>query len=254
MASHQINFGDNWQLSFWRELRPKRAKYQLKLILHPQKGLIVRHAPYVSLSQTQHFLLSNREWIEKKLKQPKPIKPAFSTEHFYLKFLGRTLPVVFCASTRQEIKIHLDSPHIQIFLSQDYLSLLENPVHPDFEQIKNTLKKAIEAWYKSQAHLTLPRLLHECAKQCYWVNTEPSLVIKIQKTRWGSCSNQGNINLNASLMQFEHATIKNVIFHELCHLQHMNHGPDFYQLLTSVDPLWKQHNQILKKSRSELVP
>ena len=248
----QIDLGENRHLSYWCELRPKSAKYQIKLIIHPQKGLIVRQAADVSLAQVQRFLLSHQQWILKTGQKPKPSTPAFSLTDFSLTIQGEKLPVTFYPKPQQQIKISRQENSIHIILPTTHLTVLENPVHPEHNQTIDLLQKSIENWYKNQAHLLLPRLLHECARACPWVKKDPPLRIKIQKTRWGSCSGKGNINLNASLLQFDNKIIKSVILHELCHLQQMNHSPDFYRLLASVDPDWQSHRLILKKACAQL--
>lgn len=60
--------------------------------------------------------------------------------------------------------------------------------------------------------------------------------IKHNVSNWGSCSSKGNINLNLNLMRLPDHLRDYVILHELCHLTHMNHGPEFHALLESVCP------------------
>ena len=55
--------------------------------------------------------------------------------------------------------------------------------------------------------------------------------IRYMKTQWGSCTNQGKISLNSALVYLEKDLIEYVIIHELCHLQFLNHSPNFWQLL-----------------------
>lgn len=63
------------------------------------------------------------------------------------------------------------------------------------------------------------------------------IALKDNKSNWGSCSAKGNINLNIRLHLLPPHLRDYVILHELCHLRHMNHGPEFHKLLESVCPM-----------------
>ena len=63
-----------------------------------------------------------------------------------------------------------------------------------------------------------------------------NLRIKHNVSNWGSCSAKGNINLNLNLMRLPQELQDYVMLHELCHLRHLNHGPQFHALLESVCP------------------
>ena len=60
------------------------------------------------------------------------------------------------------------------------------------------------------------------------------VAIKNNVTNWGSCSSKGNINLNMRLILLPGHLQDYVILHELCHLRHQNHGPQFHALLDSL--------------------
>jgi predicted metal-dependent hydrolase len=55
--------------------------------------------------------------------------------------------------------------------------------------------------------------------------------VRNQKTRWGSCSAQNNINLNVNLVRLPAALRDYVILHELVHTRIKNHGPQFWDEL-----------------------
>lgn len=63
------------------------------------------------------------------------------------------------------------------------------------------------------------------------------IALKDNKSNWGSCSAKGNINLNIRLHLLPPHLRDYVILHELCHLRHLNHGPEFHRLLESVCPM-----------------
>ncbi len=58
---------------------------------------------------------------------------------------------------------------------------------------------------------------------------------------------RGNINLNINLVRLPHELRDYVFLHELCHLRHMNHGPEFHALLESLCPGHLQLRKELKK-------
>ena len=68
------------------------------------------------------------------------------------------------------------------------------------------------------------------------------------KTRWGSLSSKGNLTLNTKLILAPRECIDYVLTHELCHLAHKNHGPDFYRLLERTMPGWEKYKTKLERS------
>ena len=71
------------------------------------------------------------------------------------------------------------------------------------------------------------------------------ITIRCQRTRWGSCSSKGNLNLNCLLALFPLEVIDSVVVHELCHRKHMNHSPQFYAEIDKVFPEYKKWHKWL---------
>ena len=106
-------------------------------------------------------------------------------------------------------------------------------------------------WCKIQAKSHLPCLLHPlgAAHKLLFNN----IVIKAQKTLWGSCSSNNNINLNYKLIFLPDYLAKHVMLHELAHVKYKNHQSKFWEFLKSLDHLCDQHNKMLKTA-DQLMP
>lgn len=78
------------------------------------------------------------------------------------------------------------------------------------------------------------------------------VTIREQKTRWGSCSSKGNINLNWRLIMAPMEAIDYVIVHELCHMKEMNHSQNFWNLVESILPDFDESRKWLKANGHRL--
>lgn len=79
------------------------------------------------------------------------------------------------------------------------------------------------------------------------------ITIRNQKTRWGSCSEKGNLNFNCLLMLAPEEVLDYVVVHELCHLIEMNHSKAFWQQVEGVMPDYKRRRQWLKDHGTEIM-
>ena len=79
------------------------------------------------------------------------------------------------------------------------------------------------------------------------------ITIRRQRSRWGSCSAQGNLSFNCLLMLAPPAVLDSVVVHELCHRKVMNHSQRFYDLLLRVMPGYPELHSWLRKNGQTLI-
>ena len=101
-------------------------------------------------------------------------------------------------------------------------------------------RAALGRWLTRQAH---QHLLPDLAR----ISRELGLpyrrvLIRRQKTRWGSCSRNGTISLNAKLLFLAPETVNYVMVHELCHRVELNHSPRFWRLVERHCPDYRRIN------------
>ncbi len=71
--------------------------------------------------------------------------------------------------------------------------------------------------------------------------------IKNQKSRWGSCSKNKNLNFSYRLVYLPQKLAEYIIVHELCHLGQLNHSRKFWDLVSLAFPDYRQIKKELKK-------
>ena len=74
------------------------------------------------------------------------------------------------------------------------------------------------------------------------------IAIRDQKTRWGSCSSEKNLNFNWKLILAPPEVLDYVVVHELCHLKEMNHSKAFWDEVGKVMPEYETYKLWLKEN------
>lgn len=107
----------------------------------------------------------------------------------------------------------------------------------------------LEEWFGEKARLQFQRRMQSWIPWCRRHRLpEPRLSLRRMPKRWGSASVNGRIALNPELIHAPSACIDYVIAHEICHLKHPSHGPDFVRLLSSVIPDWSALKERLERT------
>ena len=79
------------------------------------------------------------------------------------------------------------------------------------------------------------------------------VTFRAQKSRWGSCTRDGNLNFNCLLILTPVSVRRYVVVHELCHRKEMNHSAKFWAEVEKIIPDYKEQRKWLKKEGSELI-
>jgi hypothetical protein len=107
------------------------------------------------------------------------------------------------------------------------------------------VRSALVRWYKQQAQQHFAqRVAHFSPMVGAW---PASIQIKTYRARWGSCNSKGQLQFNWKLMMAPQAVVDSVVVHELCHLLHLHHGPEFWAQVRRVLPNYRDAKQWLKE-------
>jgi predicted metal-dependent hydrolase len=92
----------------------------------------------------------------------------------------------------------------------------------------------LQAWLKRAAADRLTPPLMQLVRDLNY--SVARVVIRCQRTRWGSCSTRGTVSLNCSLVFLRPEVVRYLFAHELAHTKHMNHSVHFWRLVERLEP------------------
>jgi predicted metal-dependent hydrolase len=110
---------------------------------------------------------------------------------------------------------------------------------------------SLERWYRRAAKAEIaPRLDYACrvAGSSY-----TTLTIRGQRTRWASCARSGAMSFNWRLLLAPAPVLDYVVWHEVCHLEILDHSPRFWALLGKRWPQYREHARWLRQHGQTLV-
>lgn len=231
MSDHQV---------IWFEGRPvllKRKSYSpIKLQVTSDGSLACLANQSAKLSDILSFLSSQKTWIDRQIRKIEHLSraypPIYWQENTKVPFLGRFKDLqVFYGSTEQ-IKVHQDV--IEVHLP-----------HPKVPQSK--WSRLFAHHYKKIGVSFLENRLKKWSDQ---MALKPHKVsFRSHNSQWGSCSTSGSVSLNWKLIVAPLPVIDYVVIHELSHLKHLNHSPDFWRLVENhcrhhkICRQWLRRNQ-----------
>lgn len=132
-------------------------------------------------------------------------------------------------------------------LKEPSFSLQEGLLTITINNPEEDLPTLIEVWARKQAQEILPKKVADWAQK---MGVEyNNIVIKDQKSLWGSCSQKKNLNFSYRLIKMPLSIIDYLIVHELSHLIHFDHSPEFWACVEGYIPSYKEARKWLNTNR-----
>lgn len=167
-------------------------------------------------------------------------------------------------SKRRSISVHI-SPDKKVIVKapigisvsavEEFLKEKKNWIVKQLEKVDAQSKLAEEMGpltaqditaIKKKAKILIPQRVEYYAKAAGI--TYNKIFIRLQKSRWGSCSVEGNLNFNCLLALMPLEILDSVVVHELCHRRHMDHSKAFYAEVLNIFPDYKRCDKWLKQN------
>lgn len=110
---------------------------------------------------------------------------------------------------------------------------------------EEAMRKAMESFLRERGKRLFTELTQQYANLVGVKYNK--ITIRKQETRWGSCSQNGNLSYNVKLMCAPKEMIEYVILHEVMHLRHFNHSAAFWADIEAVMPDYKKRMNYFKQ-------
>ena len=214
----------------------RRARRRTLTIKVQESSLRVLTNQQVKTDQILAFLNSKENWIAKhlnqiKIRQTQFPKPTLQNGSHY-PWLGERKYFQFAESKKQKVQFKIEDGFLICYVAQA------------LQSSSTEIQRQLIKFYKTQAIQYLE------TRVSYWSDVTGlypnQLQFRSPRSRWGSCSSQKHISLNWKLICQSPALIDYVIVHELCHLQHLNHSTQFWNLVVSHLPDYQVIEKVLQ--------
>lgn len=223
----------------------KRGKRRTIGLTVGPEGLSVRAPRWTPLGEVEAMLHERAQWVLDKLQQARARADELAqartvwTDGALFDFLGQRVRLVLDpAHGFAQVGAVLE-PGTGDAPARLRLGLAHNAVEAQ-------IRDAAQAWLMRQAKRVFAERLDHFA---------PQLGVRYQKlrlssagTRWGSASVDGCIRLNWRLIHLKLDMVDYVVVHELSHLRHMDHSPQFWEVVASVMPDHQQRRRALRQA------
>ena len=218
-------------------VRSERAKHIRVRILHT--GLKVTLPHKSTQEDALKFIQSIRDKI---LQKQTKLEKGLQKNNILIDENSRLQTLTFAVEARSS-----ERKNIYFALKNSVLNI-EFPFGTDCSgiQTQQHFWNGISYFLRKEAKRLLPDRTKQLAAKFGF--SYESVKIQSSKSRWGSCSRAGSINLSLYLMLLPAHLIDYVILHELCHTKEMNHGVNFWRWMDRVtDNKSKELRAQLKK-------
>ena len=207
--------------------RSDRAR-RVRVTVHPEGDVEVVLPRRARERDAAAAVVELRPWIERRLREAAAVRARLAQRGSTVPFLGGTLELV------------PQSGRTRAHRRGDTLLVPAGDAGP-----------ALERWFRRIARAEIEPRLDEAAAALGVRYT--SLRIANQRTRWGSCSSTGAMSFNWRLLLAPEEVLDYVVWHEACHLRHLDHSPRFWALLERHRPAYREPKAWLRRHGATLV-
>lgn len=214
---------------------PKARRLTLR-VSATNRSAIITAPPFCTDHETLNFLEMNRSWLHKQFEKI-PAAVPFTCE-CELPLRGIPHKINFAGQVRGKGVVWIETS------KQQQMPIIQVSGTPQFAP------RRLKTWLISQAR-------KDFYERTQWHANNLGLkfkkiMIKDQRSRWGSCSSTGVLSYSWRLILCPADVLDYVAAHEVAHLKEMNHGPNFWALVKETLPTYEAPKNWLRDHGTDL--
>ncbi|MFP5220709.1 MAG: M48 family metallopeptidase [Acidobacteriota bacterium] len=229
---------------------------RVRLVITPENGLTVVTPPGFDTGLLAGIVMKRLDWVEHHLKRALAVRQeAFAPPStLELRAVQRVWSVRYRASgfsAGKSSRTGGEPPEPGtggVRVREQGISTLEVAGNI---ACRDSVAVALRRWLVREGQRLLPPWLEAEAQRLGLAFSGTS--VRLQRSRWGSCSARGLISLNARLLFLPREVAGYVLVHELAHTVHLNHSAQYWRLLERLLPGARKLDRTLREAR-HLVP
>jgi predicted metal-dependent hydrolase len=207
--------------------RSARAR-RVRVNVHAHSGVEVVLPARASERAAAAAVAELRPWIERRLDEAREALETISARGSSLPYLGASLQLTPQAGRS---RVHRQG---------DRLLVPAGDAGP-----------ALERFYRRAARTEIAARLDRATALAG--SAYSGLAIRAQRTRWASCSPEGHMSFNWRLLLAPERVLEYVVWHEVCHLEILDHSRTFWALLERHWPGYREDRDWLRRNGATLV-
>ena len=215
----------------------KRSARRKKTVgIRVARGTVEVAAPSrITIREVEQVLLKKGSWILGKLADsselPTPLRLETGES---LPYMGREIPLQVSSTAVDRPMVDLRDGSLVVRVAQGL---------PE-EKVREGVLLSLVQWYGVEAGTYLRESVARWLPLMGRAEM-PRVLVRDQRSRWGSCSSDGTLRFSWRLAMVEPDLIDSVVVHELAHLDVMNHSQEFWDVVLQAMPDAKERRKRL---------
>lgn len=188
------------------------------------------------------FVDRKRRWIFDSVREVREKQRRLLTQHYAsgakLQYRGRWLMLHVQPAEVDAVEIQCRSK-LEVTV----------PARLSADERSTAMRAAFDAWLRARALHDLLRFGRHHQRA---VGVEAAgYRLSESTTAWGTCGKDGIVRVHWRLIQAPAAAMEYVVAHEVVHLVHRHHAPEFWRLLAQTMPDWAERKAMLERWEGE---
>jgi len=230
-------------IDFECRIRRSPRRRTLSICVYPDNTVVVAAPEKLSQKEIMSFVERKADWVRKRMQinlekqEDKPQRRYVTGEK--LLCLGKEYTLVI--EEGRPVGVALNGENISVRI----------PSGTPAELRGRMVRRQLMLWYARLAAKKIEeRVRHYAGLIGVWPR---SVKLKSLRSRWGSCSTRGGINFAWNIIMAGEPILDYLVVHELCHLVHHNHSPEYWKLVASYVPDHLQKRKWLRENGQTLI-